>query len=173
MNSDEQYVKFIEEHYKRLFGVAFRVCKHDPKAAEDIVQEAVIRLRKHVDKEYFSLGYAMTSVHNLCKDHFRKLSRLKEDLAEEMPDGTVPRVEVDYGDTLIDREVYEAVNDLAPPLRNVVFMMFWQNLPPAKIGNLLGISPKQVSRDLYRAKEKLRTALSDRSPKKEGKHRGR
>ena len=173
MNGDEQYVKFIKEHYSRLFGVAFRVCKHDPKMAEDITQEAVMRLRKHVDKEYFCLGYAMTTVHNLCRDHFRRLGRRNEELVAEMSDGTVPSIEFDYGDLLVDHELYDAINELTPPLRNVIYLTFWEDLKPAKIASLLEISSVQVSRDLNRAKGKLRKALSHRSNKKEGKHRGR
>jgi RNA polymerase sigma-70 factor (ECF subfamily) len=61
-----------------------------------------------------------------------------------------------------DREVIAAVARLSDRQRAVVFFAYWQDLEPASIASVLGISEGSVRRHLARARARLRRTLDDR-----------
>jgi RNA polymerase sigma factor (sigma-70 family) len=57
--------------------------------------------------------------------------------------------------------VWDAVRDLSIRRRAVVYLAYWEDLPPARIASTLGISDGAVRRHLARARAHLKEALSD------------
>jgi RNA polymerase sigma factor (sigma-70 family) len=58
-------------------------------------------------------------------------------------------------------EVLSAIARLSPRQRAVVYLTYWDDLEPATVAALLGISDGSVRRHLARARTKLRSLLDD------------
>lgn len=56
-------------------------------------------------------------------------------------------------------EVLAAVKQLSPKQRAVVILTYWDDLPPAEIGEMLRMSAGSVKKHLARARAKLRRVL--------------
>ncbi|MEU4740589.1 sigma-70 family RNA polymerase sigma factor [Actinosynnema sp. NPDC023658] len=175
---DAEYEKFIREHGKPLFGYALRWHNGDKQRSEDAFQEFVIKFYRYWNStESREIAYAYRTLDSVCVDLHRKDKRARENKPlgpdeEEIKDG---RTEAQYEqvESEPDAALNAAVNQLDYPLRRVIFMTYWQKLNPRDIEQLFGISSKQVSRDLYRALQKLRSMLLENPIYLESRRRGR
>jgi RNA polymerase sigma-70 factor (ECF subfamily) len=64
------------------------------------------------------------------------------------------------GESLSDPGVVAALARLSPQQRAVVFLTYWEDLRPADVAAVLGISEGSVKRHLARARSSLREALA-------------
>jgi RNA polymerase sigma-70 factor (ECF subfamily) len=65
-----------------------------------------------------------------------------------------------YGETpSVEPEVWLALKHLSEQQRAVVFLTYWDDLDPAAIGSLLGVSEGTVRKQLARGREQLRKVL--------------
>jgi RNA polymerase sigma factor (sigma-70 family) len=58
-------------------------------------------------------------------------------------------------------EVWDAVCELSPNQRAVVFLTYWADLSSEDVANTLGMSSSSVRQHLARARKKLRRSLDD------------
>lgn len=125
-----------------------------PTDASDIVSAAVLRALSStawpsVDHHR---AYLFRAVLNEARMHHRSTARRH---AREQRSATPERV--DEIDTLSD--VLEMVDRLSPRQRAVVYLAYWDDLDPAAVAEVLGVSEGSVRRHLARARAALRRML--------------
>ncbi|MGP3969835.1 RNA polymerase sigma factor [Streptomyces sp. 6N223] len=158
MESDEQ-----AEQFDRLFRSTFRrvmaycLRRTSETAAHDAVSEVYAvawRRRKHVpgdehEAALWLLGVARKVLANQARGQ-RRWARLLRRVAEQ------PRPAV----TAEGRDLGEAMASLSSTDQELLRLAYWDDLPPADIAAVLGISVGAVSTRLHRARERLRSRLA-------------
>lgn len=143
----------------RLVSLA-RFFVDDRTAAEDLVQEAFIRLARSAhrirDRER-AAAYLRSIVINLARDHNRRglvsLRHRPPAVADE------PSAEERAATQESRREVVQALRDLPVRQRDCVALRYYLDLPIDEIAATLGLSPNSVKTHLQRGLRSLATAL--------------
>ena len=160
---DRLLVELFEREGRSLVRLA-RLFVDDRNAAEDLVQEAFIRLARsasRIQDEAKAAAYLRSIVLNLARDHNRRglvslrhRLPLKSERAEEV-DELVLRDD--------QRQILEALRDLPHRQRDCLVLRYYQELGIDDIAATLGISPNSVKTHLVRALDALEISLgSDR-----------
>ncbi len=143
-----------------------RLFVDDRDAAEDIVQEAFLRLARHADRIETidrAPAYLRSIVLNLARDHNR---RGLVSLRHHAPSGREVDVAVDASDRLVQseehRRVLDAVRRLPMRQRDCVTLRYFEELSIEQIALTLGLSVNSVKTHLQRAKVALEHALGER-----------
>jgi len=119
-------------------------------AAEEIVQEALLRIYQRRQQLDNPEAYLRVTVTNLCKSHLRRL-RLERSVVQQ-EDLHVLNPEID--------ETWEALCNLPFRQRSVIVLRFYEDLSIEEIAHLLGCRIGTVKSRLHRGVEKLRSELS-------------
>jgi len=128
-----------------LFRHAYSLTR-DPGMAEDIAQEAAVRIFKAWASEDLrgkiiaSKGYACRIITNCFLDHVRVPARAGRDQVEF--DETLH----DGPDSTVDDDLRHAVLSLSQGERDVILFRYYHDLTFAEAGHQLGISPSQARR---------------------------
>ncbi len=118
--------------------------------AEEIVQEAFLRMHQQRTPPENPAGYLRTTVANISRSHLR---RVRLERRQPAPDrGT-------FDDPVID-ETWVAVRRLPFRQRAVLALRFYEDLPEAEIARLLGCRLGTVKSSLHRGLAKLRDELT-------------
>lgn len=146
------------EHARSLVGLA-RVFVDHRDAAEDIVQEAFIRMARSLDRirEPDRAGaYLRSIVLNLARDHNR---RGLVSLRHRMPANDLDPVGVDETIASNDehRRLIEEVRALPRRQRDCVALRYLMELSVTEIAATLGLSENSVKTHLKRGLARLRT----------------
>lgn len=143
----------------RLFHLA-RWFVDDRTAAEDLVQEAFLRLaRNHhrINDQDRAAAYLRSIVINLARDHNRRgLVSLRHRLPAE-PDDRSAEDHVAEGESR--REVIEALRALPRRQRDCVVLRYYLELSIGDIAGTLGLSPNSVKTHLQRGLRSLKSQL--------------
>ena len=141
-----------------------RLFTDDRNAAEDLVQEAFIRLHKsahRIHSEDKAASYLRSIVINLTRDHNRRgLMSLRHQ--EAVPAGTTPEAPEDR--LLLDEEqmrLLDEVRALSPRQRDCIFLRFYLELSEREIADVLSISPNSVKTHCRRGLASLRETIGD------------
>lgn len=150
--ADEALVRSLfEEHGKAMLAYATRLTS-DRAAAEDIVQEALIRAWRHpeslVNGKGSVRGWLLTVVRNLVTDRARARKARPTEVAESPT--TVP-IERDHADKVVDSMVVLAALDgLSAEHREVLEQVYLQGRTVNEAAEELGIPAGTVkSRSYY------------------------
>ena len=156
---------FVESLYRQEAVSLVRLARlftDDRTGAEDIVQEAFIRLYHAADRirdKERSAAYLRSIVLNLARDHNRRglLSLRHQDSlfdrgTAEMPEERVVRTES-------ENEVIEALNALSPRQRDCLVLRFYMDLTEKQIAETLAISPNSVKTHCQRGMAVLSIVL--------------
>lgn len=119
--------------------------------AEEVVQEAFLRMHQQRSSPDNPTGYLRTTVANISRSHMRRL-RLERHV--------VPEDRVTFDDPVVD-ETWAALRRLPFRQRAVLALRFYEDLPEAEIARLLGCRPGTVKSSLHRGLAKLRDELRD------------
>jgi RNA polymerase sigma-70 factor (sigma-E family) len=145
----------------RLVRLA-RLFTDDRNAAEDLVQEAFIRLHRaahRISGPAKAAPYLRSIVINLARDHNRRgLMSLRHQ--EAMPAGAVPEAPEDV--LVLDEErgrVLEQLRELSPRQRDCILLRFYMEMTEAEIAAALGISPNSVKTHCRRGMAALRKRM--------------
>lgn len=145
----------------RLVRLA-RLFADDRNAAEDLVQEAFIRLHRaahRIKDPSRAAPYLRSIVINLARDHNRRgLMSLRHQ--EAIPTGVEPDAPEDV--LVMDddrRQVLEEVRALSPRQRDCVLLRFYLELSESEIAETLDISKNSVKTHCRRGMETLRSRL--------------
>ncbi len=144
--ADELVTRLFNEEGAALVRLA-RLFTDDRNAAEDLVQEAFIRLHRSAgrirDMEK-AAPYLRSIVLNLARDHNRRgLMSLRHRDAMK-PDGVAIPLEDIVVASADHRRVVDALRDLAPRQRDCLVLRFFHDLSEREIAETLGISPNSV-----------------------------
>ena len=163
INSDTLVAQLFEQEGAALVRMA-RLFTDDRNAAEDLVQEAFIRLHKsahRIHSEDKAASYLRSIVINLTRDHNRRgLMSLRHQ--EAVPAGTTPEAPEDR--LLLDEEqmrLLDEVRALSPRQRDCIFLRFYLELSEREIADVLSISPNSVKTHCRRGLASLRETIGD------------
>jgi RNA polymerase sigma factor (sigma-70 family) len=118
--------------------------------AEEVVQEAFLRMHQQRTQPDNPAGYLRTTVANIARSHMRRLRLERRPVSPG-------RVSID--DPAID-ETWAAVLRLPFRQRAVLALRFYEDLPEAEIARLLGCRLGTVKSSLHRGLAKLRGELT-------------
>ncbi len=169
----EQLVRSYDQNVLRM---AFNLLR-SREDARDVYQEAFLRVYRNLSKFRFDCSFSTwlyRIVANLCLDQLRKRKVRREeattietgtgelDRLQLLPEG---RADVDPQRQLLSAEVNERVQDvltqLTPRERLVFEMRHYQGMRLRAIGESLGVTEEAAKNCLFRATQKMRTALGD------------
>jgi RNA polymerase sigma factor (sigma-70 family) len=121
-----------------------------PAVAEEVVQEAFLKIHQLDQAPRNPDGYLRTVVANLSKSYLRRLRLERNQSARER---------LLFDDPVID-ETWEVVCRLPFRQRAVLALRFYEDLPEAEIARVLHCRPGTVKSSLHRGLAKLREELS-------------
>jgi RNA polymerase sigma-70 factor (sigma-E family) len=156
---DEFIVAMFQEHGLGLVRMV-RMFVDDRNAAEDLVQEAFIRLARsshRIEDGSKAAAYLRSIVLNLARDHNRRgLVSLRHHLPSDPLRASVE-------DTIELREdqqmVIDALRELPQRQRDCLILRYYDELPVPEIGEALGISANSVKTHLKRGLRSLEAKL--------------
>jgi RNA polymerase sigma-70 factor (sigma-E family) len=126
--------------------------------AEDLVQEAFVRLRRVWHDVDDPPPYLRRIVVNLAREHLRHQGVVRRH-AERHADGEAGARRGPTGDPELD-DTWAAVRRLPHRQRAVLALRFYEDLPVAEIAEVLGCRPGTVKSALHRGLATLRKELS-------------
>jgi len=119
--------------------------------AEELVQEAFIRLHRRWDRVDAPGAYLRTTVVNLCRNEQRRRGRERRARDRDRADDAAVGLGAD--------ELLDAVAKLPAKRRAAVVLRYYEDLPEREIAEILGVRPGTVKSLLHRGLRELRTAL--------------
>lgn len=158
------YAVLVHRYGGRMQAVAMAVVK-DPARADDMVQEAFVKLWTRADRFDPSKARFTTWFHqivvNTCRDDLR---RSRPDQLAEDYDAPDPAAGADA--VLEDRSVSEAVRATVQTLperqRLAVTLTYFDDLSNRDVAEIMGLGVKAVESLLVRARKTLRSELAER-----------
>ena len=141
-------------HYEQLLRLAVLLVG-DMAAAEDVVQEAFIRVHRTIESRSLCnpLAYLRQSVVNLARSELRRrLVRLRH-APRPMPDAASAE-EGAYA-AISRQEVIIALRRIPARQREAVVLRYWADLPEAEIAGLMGVSVGAVKSYISRGLSRL------------------
>jgi RNA polymerase sigma factor (sigma-70 family) len=167
----ELLVALFDEHAPSLVRLA-RLFVDDRDAAEDLVQEAFLRLARNLDRvddRAKVAPYLRSIVLNLARDHNRRglvsLRHHERMRTDADADAAIASTR-DVGDDLQlaedQRAVVEAVRALPRRQRDCVVLRYYVELSVADVATTLGLSVNSVKTHLQRAFARLEDELDGR-----------
>lgn len=149
--TDEGFREFYEREYSNIAGYAFLLVR-DEEAARDIAQEAFTRLLARFVSVREPRPYLFLVVTNLARDRWKRAKRERETYALLGADETVAPA---------DLTVNDAVDKLPEPMRTVVRLYYFADLPVPEVAAVVRRPEGTVKRLLSEARAKLAVALGD------------
>ncbi len=162
VETEQLVVRLYQSEGRSLVRLA-RLFVDDRDAAEDVVQEAFLRLARHagkIDEIERAPAYLRSIVLNLARDHNR---RGLVSLRHHATSGHEIDVADSVGDQLVrseeHRQVIDAVRGLPTRQRDCITLRYFEELPIERIASTLGLSVNSVKTHLRRAMAALDRAL--------------
>lgn len=148
----------------RVLAYAARLLGGDRAEAEDVAQEAILRLWRNASGLELGPGgfkpWLRRVVTNLCIDRVRAARHLT--VVEEVPEETEPAHQLEV---LVDRDlskrVDEALRALPDRQRQALTLFHFEGLSQSEVGVTLGISDEAVESLLARGRRSLKAALKE------------
>jgi RNA polymerase sigma factor (sigma-70 family) len=150
---DDEFTGFYREAYPGAVRLAW-LLTHDHGAAEDVVQDAFVRLRPRLDTLEHRNAYLRTAIVNGCRDRARSAGRANAGWRRL-------RVVTDVTSTDKPSELLDAIGHLPYKQRAVLVLRYWADLREEEIAEIVGIRPATVRSIASRALDKLRKELPD------------
>jgi RNA polymerase sigma-70 factor, ECF subfamily len=154
------------KHHKRVFGICLKMTKSRTDA-EDLTQEIFIKLFHKIgtfrgDSAFTTWLYRMSF--NTVLMHFRKAKTIKEDTTEEgdLPEFVNLNNRKPGSNNEIDRLVLRnAIEQLPDGYREIFELHVIQGFEHEEISRIVGCAVGTSKSQLFKAKRKLRTILSE------------
>lgn len=161
----EAFDRLVQPLLPQVYRTAYLIT-HDPGAASDALQEALIRAFRSLgnlrpDAPFFP-WFARVVVNEALKQCRGREKRSVLPLPE-LPDSATPE------SALIAREeqerLWQAIQELPPHHRAVIVLRYYEELSEAEMADLLEIRPGTVKSRLFHARAALERRLrADRAP---------
>jgi RNA polymerase sigma factor (sigma-70 family) len=147
----------------RILGLAQRMLG-DPSEAEDVAQEAFVRIWRQAPKWRPGAARFDTWLHrvalNLCYDRLRRRRELVTDSPPEQPDdGPAPDRGLIAQDT--GQRVSLALKRLPDRQREAIVLCHYQEMGNIEAASVMGVSVEALESLLSRGRRSLRAALAD------------
>jgi RNA polymerase sigma-70 factor (sigma-E family) len=162
---DPGFAAYVAARQRHLLGVAVLLCG-DRGLAEDLVQEALVKMARHWPKVRAGApdAYARKIIYH---DSIRVWKRrTREVIVAEVPE----RAGNDPTDAWQARtDVRNALQQLAPRQRAVIVLRYYEELSEAESASALGVSVGTVKSQTHAALGNLRRHLSPALPVRTGR----
>jgi RNA polymerase sigma-70 factor, ECF subfamily len=153
----------LESHRANMTRTAYAIVR-DRDAAEDVVQEAMLRALSHgIASDGNIGGWLYRVTRNLALDHNRAGDqRLRCDVSDyrDMPDG-----ELSQSDAMEDEErslrIRAALHLIPASLGTIVTLRYFHGMSHRQISARLGITEQAAKIRMHRAKRALRAILQN------------
>lgn len=147
----DEFSEFYAATFGDLAGYAWHLTG-DPHTGDELAQEALTRVcvRWGLLKE--PRPYAYRIVTNLARDRWRSAGRERAALASLPLDDRLPGP---------DTSTLDAVRRLSPPLRDVVLLFYYADLPVDDVARVLRRPAGTIKRRLSEARAALAASLED------------
>jgi RNA polymerase sigma-70 factor (ECF subfamily) len=161
-DGDEALIRTLyQEHGRSLLAYATRLTG-DRAAAEDVVQETLLRAWKHsaamVAERGSVRGWLLTVARNIITDRMRARAVRPQEVAESP---TTPPIERDHAQGVVDTvTVLGALNRLSPEHREVLVEMYYRGRTVTETAAALGVPPGTVKSRSFYALRALRGVLA-------------
>ncbi|WP_328946714.1 sigma-70 family RNA polymerase sigma factor [Streptomyces sp. NBC_00250] len=162
-STDEALIRAVyEEHGNALLAYATRLTG-DRAAAEDVVQETLIRAWRHsealVNGKGSVRGWLLTVARNIITDRYRAKAARPAEVAESP---ATPPVAEDHADTVVDTmTVLGALDRLSPEHRDVLTELYYRERSVAEAADSLGIPAGTVKSRSHYALKALRETFGE------------
>lgn len=150
---DADFTHFYRDAYPGAVRLAW-LLTHDHAAAEDVVQDAFVRLRPRLATVEHPAAYLRTAVVNGCRDRARWAGRA---------DTGLRRIRLVAAQSSTDKpsELLDAVARLPYKQRAVLVLRYWADLREEEIAEIVGVKPSTVRSITSRALAQLRKEIPD------------
>jgi len=158
----EAFEPLVERYKKLVFNTAYRMM-HNREEAEDITQEAFVRIYNSLARynpEYKFSTWSLKITTNLCLDNLRKRKGETLPIDEQFSicdEGPTP--EEQYLRKENQKRVVEAINKLPEKYKEFIILFHHRNLSYQEIMDITGESLTIVKNRLYRARQMLKDYL--------------
>ncbi|MEJ2858212.1 MULTISPECIES: sigma-70 family RNA polymerase sigma factor [unclassified Saccharothrix] len=160
--ADEALVRALyEEHGRALLAYAARLTG-DRAAAEDVVQETLVRAWRHPDAlvngKGSVRGWLLTVARNIVTDRVRARAARPQEVAETP---SAPPVQRDHADSVVDSVVVlEALDRLSSDHRDVLMEIYFRGRSVSEAAEALNIPPGTVKSRSHYALRALRETFT-------------
>jgi len=143
------------------YSLAYRMLGNK-EDAEDVVQEAFIRLWKSADSfsgksKLFTYFYAIVS--NLCLDQLKSGHKGVFEEFNELEHGSSEDVLLEFNGGITAEGIKKAMDALSTKQRMAILMWAYQDLTAEQVGLAMGMNKNSADQLLFRAKLKLKSEL--------------
>jgi RNA polymerase sigma-70 factor, ECF subfamily len=172
----DAFASLVHSYDQNVLRIAVNLLR-SPEEARDVYQEAFLRVYRNLHTFRFDCSFATwlyRIVTNICLDHLRKRKVRKEEspimdasgnaynlleAVEEQRADNDPQRRLLTGE--LRTRIQSALSQLTPRERMVFEMRHYQGLRLRAIGETLGTTEEAAKNCLFRATQKMRTALGD------------
>jgi RNA polymerase sigma-70 factor (ECF subfamily) len=158
------------EHGRSLLAYATRLTG-DRAAAEDVVQETLVRAWKHADDltggQGSVRGWLLTVARNIVTDRARARAVRPAEVADVVDR---PPLEGDHSESVVNAMVLlAALDQVSPEHREVLVELYYRGRSVAEAAKVLGIPPGTVKSRSYYALRALRAVMAGQAELAPGK----
>ncbi len=151
------FAALVERHYGFMFKVAWQWCgvRED---AEDIAQEAAIKLAQHIDAFKFESAFTTwlyRLVLNTAKDYYKAKNRRNTREQPMFEDVVYASEEPSPEQKLEQKDILKALAGLPEQLKETVILVCWQGLSHKEAGDILDCPEGTISWRVHEARKKI------------------
>jgi RNA polymerase sigma-70 factor, ECF subfamily len=163
--SDEALIRSLyEEHGRALLAYATRLTG-DRAAAEDVVQETLVRAWRHsqslVNEKGSVRGWLLTVARNIVTDRVRAKAARPTEVAESP---ATPPIERDHSESVVNSMVVlDALDKLSAEHRDVIVELYYRGRTVSEAADVLGVPAGTVKSRSYYALRAMRGVLAGRT----------
>lgn len=160
----EAYIEMAEKQRMQLSRLATGFL-HDTDAAEDVVQESLLRLwllRERIETAQDFSALAIRITKNVCISLWRQKQKQQTVSLEALNSLENSSQSTDIEDKECQQILQQALSELAPAERRI-FQLWQQDLSIQEIATITGAQPRTVSSMLSLTRRKLYTKLKNRN----------
>ncbi len=173
-NEDRGHLGELERFHPDSFGWAMCCCGHDRTEVEDVLQAAYLKVlegrARYDGKSAFKtwmFGVIRNTAYDWRRRAWRRLRRLVPLAGAE--EQHAPEAECEADDEAVETlaELSRAMTALAPRQREVLHLVFYQELSLSEAASLMGVSVGTARRHYERGKARLRLLLKQKQSNNE------